>query len=197
MGSPDPRQSPGSGLGRGRDREGLGWVLGRGLLSPHAGPVLGGGRGAACGTRLGWAGGQLSSEHLPQSSAAFADTLLYERINPVNKSSAPRRWEPSCPAGRRTSAGPCVPGRAEGLRVIFPRRCAVPSCPTMEPLRGAAGQRRAAASRGGGGCLQSDSLCLKRLRNSSGEESHSFLASFSSIFQAVTAWQVCSCSVKI
>lgn len=49
----------------------------------------------------------------------------------------------------------------------------------------------------GGSCLQSGSLCLKRLRNSSGDESHSFLASFSSIFQAVTAWQVCSCSVKI
>lgn len=49
----------------------------------------------------------------------------------------------------------------------------------------------------GGGCLPHASLSLERLQNSSGDESHSFLASFSSIFQAVTAWQVWSCSVKI
>lgn len=46
-----------------------------------------------------------------------------------------------------------------------------------------------------GGCLQSASPGLER--NSSGAGSHSFLASFSSIFQAVTAWQVCSCGVRI
>lgn len=52
---------------------GLGWVLGRGLFSPHAGPVHGEGRGDVCGTCLSWVRGQLGIQHPPQSSAVFAD----------------------------------------------------------------------------------------------------------------------------
>lgn len=123
------------------------------------------------GDAAGWTRGRWSREHLP-SSAACADapgrawplqSQLYKRINPAKNSSLPG----ALPALVSCSRNISVRGRAEGLGMIFPWKRVVLtllSAGSVVPL----------LSRGGGSCLQSDSLCLQRLRNSSGNESHSF-----------------------
>lgn len=91
---------------------------------------------------------------------------LYKRINPLNNFSLPGAL-PALVSCSRSISWALRAGSSRGSGDDI----SMEVCGADLPERG---ERRASASRGGGSCLQSDSLCLQPLRNSSGDESHSF-----------------------
>lgn len=118
----------------------------------------------------------------PESSAACADApgrawplqcpvpsvqgQLYKRINPLNNFSLPGAL-PALVSCSRSISWALRAGSSRGSGDDISMEVCGADPPEW-------GERRASASRGGGSCLQSDSLCLQPLRNSSGDESHSF-----------------------
>lgn len=176
----EPSVPESNGLGKGKDP---GWVLRRGSLFPHAEggkhfPPL----PLEEGDAAGWTRGQWSREHLPRAQQPVrmrpavrglcsarvpsVQSQLYKRINPVNNFSLPGAL-PALVSCSRSLSWALRAGSSRGSGDdISMEACGA------DPLE--RGEHRASASRGGGSCLRSDSLCLQRLRNSSGDESHSF-----------------------
>lgn len=134
------------------------------------------------GDAAGWTRGHWSREHLPRAQQPVqmrpathglcsacvpcVQSQVYKRINPVNNFSLPGALPALVSCSRSISWALCA-GSSRGSGDDISMESCGADLPEHE-------EHRVSASRGGGSCLQSDSLCLQRLRNSSGDESHSF-----------------------